>query len=140
MRSPTPLQVRYPAELSQSPGEPAPFLNALNGTFNYFGFFCTTVCNIDFDADIGPTDVVDRLKIGSSSLVGYAGGPASSLNFNAAVTIIGPIGNDVPTRVVTLVEPQAAPEIDPGSMAGGLALLVGGLVVLTGRRPRNLTA
>jgi|SRR5271166_5597742 len=32
------------------------------------------------------------------------------------------------------------PEIDPTSAASGLALLVGGLVVLAGRRPQRLTA
>src|SRR5271166_6500449 len=34
----------------------------------------------------------------------------------------------------------AVPEIDPASTASGLALLVGGLVVLRGRRPQHLTA
>src|ERR1700677_858918 len=33
-----------------------------------------------------------------------------------------------------------APEIDPASAAGGLALLVGGLAVLRGRRPQHLSA
>ena len=32
----------------------------------------------------------------------------------------------------------SAPEIDPASIAGGLALLAGGLAVLRGRRPRRL--
>lgn len=30
-----------------------------------------------------------------------------------------------------------APEIDPGSMASALALLSGGVLILTGRRPRK---
>jgi hypothetical protein len=42
--------------------------------------------------------------------------------------------------VFATAKPTAAPEIDSGSAATGLALLVGGLVVLRGRRPQRLTA
>jgi LPXTG-motif cell wall-anchored protein len=33
--------------------------------------------------------------------------------------------------------PVAGPEIDPGSAASGLALLLGGIVVLRGRRAQD---
>jgi hypothetical protein len=42
--------------------------------------------------------------------------------------------------VFATAKPTAAPEMDSGSAASGLALLVGGLVVLRGRRPQRLTA
>jgi hypothetical protein len=42
--------------------------------------------------------------------------------------------------VVTDTTIQSAPEIDPASIASGLALLAGGLAVLRGRRPRRFTS
>jgi hypothetical protein len=40
----------------------------------------------------------------------------------------------------TAITSVAAPEIDPSSAAGGLALLVGGLAVLRGRKLQNIVA
>ncbi len=68
---------------------------------------------------------------------GNDGGLASHVLFNPT----GTSGNVLQTSsgdagfTVT-----AAPEIDPASAAGGLALLVGGLVVLRGRKQQNASA
>ena len=45
-----------------------------------------------------------------------------------------PVYECTPTKTT---KPVTAPEIDPASAMGGLTLLLGGLVVLRGRRSKN---
>lgn len=61
---------------------------------------------------------------------------AAGLVLSAGIAAATPAPSTCPTAVNCFV-PVAGPEIDPGSAASGLALLLGGIVVLRGRRAQD---
>jgi hypothetical protein len=83
------------------------------------------VVSLDFDLS---TDSV------SGSISGPAGGPG--VDETAAAYALDMVG----TLTHQFTTPTAAPEIDPASAASMLTLLVGGLLVLRGRRLQLLAA
>lgn len=87
-----------------------------------------------FGVCCGPT-----INLAAGSASSFLGGSMIVVPFGGA--IVGPyLAHDALTILGTAPATTAAPEIDPASAASGLALLVGGLVVLRGRRPQRLTA
>jgi hypothetical protein len=98
-------------------------------TFNYLegSAGCTSIAQGWFAEAFGPTEFFLAPEDAGFTVAPSAG---SALQYG------------VPSEgsfVVTDTTIQSAPEIDPASAASGLALLVGGLAVLRGRRPRRLT-
>ena len=73
--------------------------------------------------------------IGSVSGCGCGSGE-SEANANYTLNMVGTLKPEL----TTTIPPTAAPEIDPASAASSLTMLVGGLLVLRGRRPRRLAA
>jgi hypothetical protein len=61
---------------------------------------------------------------------------AAGLIMMSGIAAAVPVPSTCPTAVNCFV-PVAGPEIDPGSAAAGLALLLGGLAVLRGRRAQG---
>jgi len=80
-------------------------------------------------ADIFFRDSQDSLAISTPTAVASGNFPAVLINTpNSGLVGFSPItGTTIARRV-------SAPEIDPGSAAGGLTLLLGGLLVFRGRR------
>jgi len=59
--------------------------------------------------------------------------------FGKSLLSPGPEADSMGTLKLTDLSTHKAPEIDPGSAVAGLALLLGGLMVLRGRLPRGRT-
>jgi|SRR5271165_31920 len=87
-----------------------------------------------FGVCCGPT--IDLADTGASA---FAGGSLTALPFGGA--IVSPLkAGGALTILGTAPATTAAPEIDPVSAASGLALLVGGLVVLRGWKQQSIAA
>ncbi len=70
---------------------------------------------------------------------GVSGGPGENIFYYPGLFYEVQADNVHTAYAATFVATQA-PEIDPSSAAGGLALLVGGLIVLSGRKRRGVAA
>jgi hypothetical protein len=115
----------------------APFATTglvITGNQLEFNFANSTPAASFFGVCCGPS-----IDLADTAVSAFAGGSMIAVPYVGA--IVGPqLAHGALTILGTAPATTAAPEIDPASAAGGLALLVGGLLVLRGRKQQSIAA
>jgi hypothetical protein len=114
--------------------------NTLLGPMRINGCPSTSGCGLAVSGAFLTLASGDLSIVGAQAVcdIGITGSCATHNPFGVITSSVQYTGSQ--GMVFATARPTAAPEIDSGSAASGLALLVGGLVVLRGRRPQRPTA
>jgi hypothetical protein len=110
-----------------TPGDPNFFAGNLSGSNRFTGLATS------LDGDVYDWTFARMIAPATSSIFGDWSGIGTAV-------VIGGGNGAVELANVDITSATRAPEIDPASAASGLTLLVGGLIVLRGRRQQRIAA